>query len=189
MVHPVMKVEQRKKEAKSFMAVELSKLENGTVHIERDVPLDWLRKRMQFCEYEARPASAKLRLEINQMETGVLVRGQVSAVIQTNCGACLKEIVIRMEPSLSTYLLPRSAVEREIQEKALTPEDLDREYYEGDTIVLDDLIGDVIMLEMPMNPKCGDKCPGFSAANSAPGSSNIDPRLAPLAGIRINKEN
>ena len=96
MVHPVMKGEQRKKEALSFMTVELSTLENGTTTIEREVPIDWLERRMQFCEYVAHPKGAKVELDVHQMETGVLVRGQVSASVQTNCGTCLKEIVIKI---------------------------------------------------------------------------------------------
>ena len=184
-----MKGEQRKKEAPSFMTIELSKLENGTIDIERDVPVDWLKRRMQFCEYEAAPRSAKVKLDINQIESGVLVRGQVSATIQANCGICLKEIVINVNSGLSTYLVPRATVVREIEDKELTPEDLDREYYKGDVIVLDDLIGDAIMLEMPMNPQCGDDCPGLKARKPENDRAKIDPRLAPLAGIRINKEN
>ena len=100
-----MKGEQRKKEASSFMTVELSKLEKGTIDIQREVPIDWLDRRMQFCEYEAHPTCANVKLNIHQMESGVLVRGRVSATIQANCGTCLKEIVINMKPGLSTYLV------------------------------------------------------------------------------------
>lgn len=184
-----MKVEPKKIGENSFFSVELSQLERGSLLIDRDIPLDWIQKRMTFCEYEARPDNAHVSLTIAQMSTGVLVRGNVTAKIRAQCGLCLKDISLDLRSEIVTYLVPASEMARERADRELTPEDLDREYYNDDIITLDELIGDAMMLEMPMNPKCGDKCPGYRAVSMDETPRGIDPRLAPLAGIRINKEN
>ena len=61
--------------------------------------------------------------------------------------------------------------------------------YDGETVVLDDLVRDELLLGVPMIPLCSEDCPGMSPA---PGSDakapsekkDIDPRLAPLMAFR-----
>ena len=119
-----------------------------------------------------------------------MVRGAASAEIATFCGTCLKDIVIGVKSIISTYLVPKAELANECEEIALTPEDLDREYYEGDTFALDELLGDALMLELPMNPKCPpNQCLGLPPKELETRGTAIDPRLAPLATIRLDKEN
>jgi uncharacterized protein len=56
--------------------------------------------------------------------------------------------------------------------------------------VLDDLVRDEILLEIPMIPLCSETCPGMG---TPPGTEEkaeekgIDPRLAPLMAFRPKK--
>jgi len=120
-----------------------------------------------------------------------LIQGEVAANVKMQCGTCLKDISMDLQSIVCTYLLPLEEYKKEIEKEELTPEDLDREYYEGETVTLDDLVGDALMLELPMNPKCGLDCPGLSVFSETPkvSSLTLDPRLAPLLEIRLNKEN
>ena len=61
--------------------------------------------------------------------------------------------------------------------------------YDGETVVLDDLVRDEVLLGVPMIPLCSDDCPGMSPAPEtdakAPSEKKeIDPRLAPLQAFR-----
>lgn len=188
MVHPVMNGEKRKEKDKAYLEIMLSELEQGPIRIERDIPVEWLLKRMSSCEYSAAPKSAKARLEVLPSGGGFLIRGEVAAQIESRCGTCLKDITIEMAPDISAYLVPKADAMKEFEDYELTPEDLDREYFDGDTIVLDEIIGDAIMLEMPMNPKCIGECEGLAEFSGTSDVSGIDPRLAPLMGIKIKKE-
>ena len=187
-VHPMLNGEERKGKEKAHFAITLAEIENGGIRIESDIPIEWLKRRMCYCEYSAEPKSATTSLRAETSGHGVLIRGSVSAQIETLCGSCLKDITINIYTKISSYLMPLSEATNVIEETELTPEDLDREYFNGDTIVLDEIIGDAIMLEMPMNPKCVGTCAEHSSFNQKDEGSDIDPRLAPLLGIRINKE-
>src|SRR4030065_464925 len=63
----------------------------------------------------------------------------------------------------------------EADELELTPEDLDREFFTGDRIVLDDLVREQLILEAPMQPLCRQDCPGIPV----PAHLRPPPELAP----------
>ena len=87
------------------------------------------------------------------------------------------------------YLARRDENEPVDDDEELTPEDLEREWYSGDTLILDDMIRDAIMLELPMNPRCAKDCSGVPLqGDEEKNERTIDPRLAPLASILISKE-
>jgi uncharacterized protein len=72
-------------------------------------------------------------------------------------------------------------------------EDVPREEFSGNEIPLDELVREHIVLELPMQPLCGDACPGIpipahvrppADVFAEPGA--VDPRLAPLQRLRDN---
>ena len=183
--------DRKKRNENPNLTFEIADLEQGPIHLDTTVSPAWLKERMSFCEYDAVPLNASVKMDIQGTPNGVWVRGKVFANVKTKCGTCLKEVVIGVESMINSFLLPLSEYRKEADKNELTPEDLDREYYDGDTVCLEDLLGDAIMLELPMNPKCEETCPGLAAYNGLPKEvrSTVDPRLVPLMGIRINKEN
>ena len=74
----------------------------------------------------------------------------------------------------------------EPEEVELSAEDLERDTFDGETVVLDPFIREAILLELPNFPLCSDACPGIrpGPAESAPEAERIDPRLAPLGALR-----
>lgn len=187
MVHPMMNGERKK--GKPYLEIKLSELDQGDIRIDCDIPIEWLQERMTFCEYSVIPRSANAMLTAQTTGNGVFIHGWIRSVFETQCGTCLKTLLLNIAPEISTYLVPKAEAAKEFGDTELTPEDLDREYYEGDTIVLDEIIGDAIMLEMPMNPKCEGACEVFRTSHESRDVPDIDPRLAPLMGIQIKKEN
>ena len=75
----------------------------------------------------------------------------------------------------------------------LPPEDADMIPYDGDTLVLDDLVRDELLLGIPMIPLCSEGCEGISPparalagqSHDKPAEESIDPRLRPL--LRLKK--
>ena len=79
-----------------------------------------------------------------------------------------------------------------------SPDEADVAPYDGDTVVLDDVVKDEILLEIPMIPLCSEDCPGISppaaeALNAAAKEASkkeiriedqIDPRLLPLLELK-----
>ncbi len=183
--------EKKKKKELGNIVIHIADLEQGPLKMDCDLSLDWLKERMSYCEYDAVPSRAALALNVQSSGRGIWIRGEVSATVDTRCGTCLSDLSVEVLSPIHSYLLPLSEYKKDLEEEELTPEDLDREYYEGETITLDELVGDAIMLELPMNPKCETTCPGLAAFADPPTVSAcaVDPRLAPLMGIRIDKEN
>ncbi len=183
--------DRKKRNENKTLRIDIAELEQGPIHLDTAIDVEWLKERMSFCEYDAVPMNGVVNLDIQSAADGVWVRGKVFTNVKTACATCLKDIVIGIESMINSFLLPLSEFEKEGDKSELTPEDLDREYYDGETVCLEDMLGDAIMLELPMNPKCETSCPGLAAYN-APArevTPSVDPRLAPLLGIRINKEN
>ncbi len=179
----------QKEKEKANLEIKLAEIKQGGIHIQNEIPTKWLKKRMGYCEYSAEPEIAMVDLFAEISGHGVLIRGSVSARIKTLCGTCLADLVLSIHADVSNYLLPITETRNELECEELTPEDLDREYFNGDTIVLDEILGDAIMLEMPMNPKCEGVCEVFRTSQESRDVPDIDSRLAPLMGIQIKKEN
>jgi uncharacterized protein len=187
----MMIAEKKKKKEERNLVVTIADLERGPMTLDCTLSLDWLKERMSFCEYDAAPSRAALTLNLQSSGGGIWIRGNVTAMIETQCGSCLSDLSIEIHSAIHSYLLPLAEYKKDLEKDELTPEDLDREYYDGETIALDDMVGDAIMLELPMNPKCESSCAGLKefAEIRKVSAPSIDPRLAPLMGIRINKEN
>ncbi|MCP4674085.1 MAG: DUF177 domain-containing protein [Deltaproteobacteria bacterium] len=185
----MMKSEEKKDSRSNHQfVVTLEELRRGSVSLDRDVGLADLQDRLSYCEYETTPESAHVRVNLETCGDGVLVQGHVDACIRAQCGTCLANANLRLSSKVSVYLSPKLDEIEMSSDEELTPDDLKTEWYEGETIFLDNLIYDAIILELPMNPKCGESCAGLPAAINTLSRQEIDPRLAPLAKFRLEKE-
>jgi uncharacterized protein len=167
--------------------VDVEELKNGSKTFDCDIPLPWLAAELEACEYPVVPLRAHLDAVVASADSGVLVRGEATARVKTECGTCLDEVVLDLTAPLSAFLMPRTGG-TEGPDAELTPEELEREWYDGDRFALDDMVRDGIVLELPMTPRCEGACRGEAVAHLASERKRIDPRLASLASIRIVKE-
>jgi uncharacterized protein len=169
--------------------IDVERLKQGPVAFDCDIPLDWLSAELSACEYPAVPCSGRLVAEATQADSGVLVDGRAIARVKTECCTCLAEVELDLTAPLSAFLMERKEAAGEIEDEGeLTPEDLEREWFEGPVIVLDDIVRDSIVLELPMTPRCEGECRGEAIAHIGRKQDRVDPRLAQLAGIRLQKE-
>ena len=100
---------------------------------------------------------------------------------------------IAVDTDLSGLFSKRSAAT--VEELELTPEDLNRVVYVGDSIILDDFVRDQVLLEVPMQSLCREDCPGIPVPDHIRGpevleegpvldGKRIDPRFAPLLALK-----
>jgi uncharacterized protein len=180
----------KKKHSDALFTMDLEELKKGPGNIDRDIPIDWLCKEMNACEYNVEPTKAHVRLSMSASDQGVQLSGSASVRIKTECVKCMANTHLDLECALNSFMMPMGVgQEPEDHDGELTPQDLKREWYENGILVLDELIRDGIMLELPMNPQCSDSCPGIALQTFVNNKEDcIDPRLAPLASIKLPKE-
>lgn len=150
----------------------------------------------------ADPSIGDGELDVHAEKSGddVVVRGKIHTRLLTECSRCLADAAIPVDTEVVALYTARGAGVRPVPDAdELTPEELDKEFYTGDTVVLDDLVRENVLLEVPMQPLCSETCEGLKvpdeirgpadlAAEGAPviEGKKVDPRLAPLLQL-MNK--
>ncbi|MEZ4294930.1 MAG: DUF177 domain-containing protein [Polyangiaceae bacterium] len=75
---------------------------------------------------------------------------------------------------------------REPDEYEFSSEEADEDVYDGETVVLDELLREALLLEAPSFPLCSEDCPGIrpAARTTSRREEPIDPRLSPLRALK-----
>lgn len=152
----------------------------------------WLRGALEATEVTAADQDGDLDLRISKSGADVVVRGKLQAALVVPCARCLDPARIPVDADISVLAVPASAV-REKPGKAGDDEDDAPEHadvipFDGETLVLDDLVRDELLLAIPMIPLCSEACPGIRpelAPAEPERSPGVDPRLRPL--LRLKK--
>jgi uncharacterized protein len=153
----------------------------------------WLRATL--ADGDAAPAGPDGALEVRVSKSGndVVVHGRLKAEIVVPCARCLEPAKVAIDGPVSVLMVPASAMKTpEDEEYEFSPDEADVMPYHGDEVVLDDLVRDEILLEIPMIPLCSEECPGMSgppAVDGEPKGEHVDPRLLPLLELKKKSAN
>lgn len=185
--------------SKPAFVVSASELDAAGKEYRRAIPNPWLRS--AFEESDATPlGDGEIDLRISKSGPDVVVHGRAKAEVELPCARCLEPARVTLEPRISVLMVPAAKMREAHRRGAPDHEPSEREHemgageadvlpYDGENVVLDDLVRDDLLLEMPMIPLCSEGCPGIpSVPESAGGSANIDPRLAPLLALKKQKD-
>jgi uncharacterized protein len=158
----------------------------------------WVRGALEDTGASGSGKDGALKVRASKSGRDVVVRGQLDVDLVTPCARCLKDVTIHLHHPLTALMVPASDVRAagkgkggggDDEESELTSEDLDVIAYSGETIALDELVRDELVLEIPIVPLCSEDCPGISpppAREATSGEPAIDPRLMPL--LRMKKQ-
>ena len=144
--------------------LKLRDLEEGLSHHTFELPDEWLRSQMSDVEGIGGGAEGgRVELDVTRSGREFLLRGELWAPLVVTCVRCLEDFALSVEAFFEVLMLPGAgksprAASKDDEESS---EELGVELYKGEEIVLDDLIRDTILLEVPMNPNCGEQCPGW----------------------------
>lgn len=168
---------------KPAFVVSASELDAAGKAYERAIPRAWLAA--AFEETDATPlGDGEIDLRISKSGPDVVVHGHARAEVELPCARCLEPARVKLEPKISVLMVPaaklRDADEREHEMGAGEADVLP---YDGENVVLDDLVRDDLLLEVPMIPLCSEGCPGIPSVPASAGKA-IDPRLAPLLALK-----
>ena len=144
-------------------------------------------------DHEAKPAKKEGLVDVRASKSGsdVVVHGTFRAELVVPCARCLDPVEVPVTSEISVLFVPDAQLKAEGGDEDGDLSEADTLGYAGDTVVLDDLVRDELLLEIPMIPLCSEDCPGMSPApgiQKEPEAAGIDPRLAPLLGFSVAKQ-
>jgi uncharacterized protein len=125
----------------------------------------------------------------------VQVAGTVETEVEVNCDRCLAPHVVPLRAEFDVSYEPAAAV-AEDEHAELHEEDLAASVYEGESLDVDELTREQILLALPARSLCREECKGLcptcgqdlNAQTCACEQKEIDPRWAGLAAIKNRDE-
>jgi uncharacterized protein len=147
----------------------------------------WIRGAMETTEVGSGLVDGHLDLRLSKSGTDVVVRGTLRAELTVPCARCLEPAEILVDEDLSALAVATPSVrgrKASGEDDDGGSDDADTFAYDGDSVVLDDLIRDLLLLGIPMIPLCSDACPGIRPkTEDAPWAAG-DPRMRPLMSTK-----
>lgn len=119
----------------------------------------------------------------------VRLRGKVVTEVELLCDRCAAPLSAPLEVEFDTRFIPQTAAAGETDNVELLPEDLGLAAYEGDSVDLDQLVREQILLALPSRNLCSEDCKGLcqkcganlNAGDCSCEQGETDPRWAALA--------
>lgn len=172
--------------------IPVSELDAGGKEFHFPVRAGWVRGALEGHEATSAGSDGELVVRASKSGHDVVVHGKLDAELAIPCARCLEPTNLKVHSDLSVLYVPASrlASPGHDRERELSDEEADTLPFEGETVALDDLVRDELVLEIPMIPLCSEACPGMSPApdpERAAGDKPIDPRLAPLLDFAARK--
>jgi uncharacterized protein len=156
-------------------------------HFRLPVRAAWIRSALEATEVGPGLDDGQLDLRLSKSGADVVIRGTLKAELTVPCARCLEPARVVVSEELGALALATGAtrgkrVVDDTDEDA--PDDADTIAYDGDLLVLDDLVRDELLLGIPMIPLCSEACPGIRPqTEDAPGAA-VDPRMRPLMSLK-----
>jgi uncharacterized protein len=122
----------------------------------------------------------------------VRLRGSIKTEVELLCDRCLAPSRAPLEVEFDARFIPQSAAARESDNVELLAEDLGLAAYEGDSVDVDELVREQILLALPSRNLCREDCKGLcpkcgadlNAGDCSCEQGETDPRWAALADLK-----
>lgn len=171
---------------KATFLVSASELDAGGKEYALPIPNAWLTTALD--DSDATPVGdGAIDVRLSKSGTDVVVHGKARTNVEVPCARCLEPVKVTLAPEISVLMVPAAKIKHQ-REHEMASSEADVLPYDGENVVLDDLLRDDLLLEIPMIPLCSEDCPGIASAHAKEESKPVDPRLAPLLRLKREKE-
>jgi uncharacterized protein len=165
----------------------------------------WLRGAVEGTDVSATDRDGVLDVRVSKSGNDVVVRGTLRAELVVPCARCLEPARVAIHEPVSALFVPASRLRAESaagergkardrgddDDAAGTADSPDVVAYDGETVVMDGLVRDEMLLALPIVPLCSEACAGIRLEPSAPAAVpapsddvEVDPRLRPLLSLK-----
>ncbi len=110
---------------------------------------------------QAGPVAAQGTVELVPYSTGdIQMRGQFRVRMESDCDRCLEPAQFDVENNLAILFKPSSETEED-EEAELAEGETDVAFYDGDGVLLEDVVREQIVLALPIKLVCKEDCQGL----------------------------
>jgi uncharacterized protein len=121
----------------------------------------------------------------------IRLRGRFAGRFQVPCARCVEPVEIPLEAEFDLIFRP-AAADAEAAERSITAPETEIGYYQKDSLLLEDVLREQVLLSLPVRTLCKPDCKGLCPRcgenrNLQPCSCDqgpSDPRWEALAGLR-----
>lgn len=134
----------------------------------------------------------EVEIEIYRSGEEIFIRGQVEAVVSVACVRCLTAYELPLEFEFGYSLLPGNTQQQLPEDLELSLHDVEVGYYTEESIDLNPLVSEQILLEIPHNPICRRDCAGLCTVcgadlNNGDCGCQKETRISPFAALKDYK--
>lgn len=173
----------------SFLAVDIRV---DGVALDAALPAPWIAERLADSTHDQIDAQdGRIKGRLSRSGPDIVVRSRVTVDLTIACVRCLEPAPVGIDADLSLLLQPQSRADsrrKTDQEYEFSASEADHDVYDGEKVVLDAFVRELILLEVPSFPLCRDDCPGIAPTRAAEEPAGGDPRLLPLNNFREKKD-
>jgi uncharacterized protein len=131
----------------------------------------------------------------NQVIKDIRLRGRLSARLELQCARCLEPVVQDVKREFELLYRPLGA-DAGRDELSVTDAEAEIGYYQGDGILLEDVLREQVLLALPLKVTCRDECKGLcpqcgknlNQEQCSCSTQLEDPRWAALREVRSRLE-
>lgn len=128
----------------------------------------------------------------NDVVEDIRVRADASTRLELACARCLEPVTVPIATSFDLIFRPGQA-DASSTERSISTSETEIGYYEGDGLLLEDVLREQILLALPPRVLCSEACKGLCPTcgrnrNTDPcdcDSAPSDPRWAALQSVRV----
>lgn len=176
------------------MKVVVDKIPPEGIVFSEEHPPEWLTNIPEFSQSGETYIQGRILLSgrVSREGQNLRLRGEVATRLHTFCARCGDEVEWPLAGSFDLVLMPGQP-KRPEEELELTPEEMDRLYFEGPEVELDEYFREELALEIPIQILCREDCRGlcpqcganWNRESCACAQGGDDPRLDVLRKLKI----
>lgn len=151
---------------------------------------EWLASALETTDLGPGPGDGSLQVHAQRNGSDVLVQAHVVAELSATCARCLEDVPLGLDFAITALFSPEHMRPDESDEVDVRLDELNRDYYAGREVVLDSMVREYLLLEIPMKPLCSEGCKGIAVPEHLRppegvfGRAAPDARFAPLMKLK-----
>ncbi len=182
------------------MLIEIRELERHAVDFVEQVPQGTIDLGPEYRQSGNLDASGQAQLVRehhgkHELINDIRITGDLSARVEIACARCLETIVRNISRKFDLLYRPRGS-DAGREEISVTAAEAEIGYYEGEGLLLEDVLREQVLLALPLRAICREDCKGLCSqcgqnlnqAQCNCAEANEDPRWSALKEIREKLE-